>query len=452
VIGVAVDNDNGYLYFAKNNVWQNSTNPSTGTPDANMDHVPVDCYPVFYNDNNSSVKDYRFNFGQDSTFSGLKTTGSANAADANGIGDFYYAPPTGFLALNTSNLPEPAISPADDESPSDHFNTVLYTGNGGTNSVTGVGFQPDWVWLKGRNVGYSHGLYDAVRGTTKKLISNLTNTEQTDVNGLTAFGADGFTLGSDAGTNQSGATYVSWNWKAGGTGVSNTAGSRTSTVSVNQDAGFSIVSWTANAVDPSTVGHGLGVAPDVIIMKARTGVTDNWRYGGSNLPSWSYSLALNSTNGQTTGPDIFNQTAPTSTVFTIGGDGSVNTNNATMIAYCFAEIEGYSKFGKYTGNGNADGPFVYTGFLPRYVLIKNTAGSTYTWIMFDSARKTYNVNGQQLYPNRNDSEVTDNVNNCMDFVSNGFKYRGASAVGNGSGNTIVYMAFAENPFKYANAR
>jgi hypothetical protein len=245
-------------------------------------------------------------------------------------------------------------------------------------------------------------------------------------------------------------------WKAGGTGVSNTAGSRTSTVSVNQDAGFSIVSWTANAADPSTVGHGLvdsnglGVAPDVIIMKARTGVTDNWRYGGSNLPSWSYSMALNVNAGETAGPDVFNQTAPTSTVFTVGGDVSVNTDDATMIAYCFAEIEGYSKFGKYTGNASTNGPFVYTGFRPAWVLVKRTnPASPNNWILWDTTRNTYNQIDDNLYP---DSDADENNDPGIDALSNGFKIRGTALFSNASGGSYIYMAFAENPFKYANAR
>jgi len=366
---------------------------------------------------------------------------------------FTYTPPTDYLALSTANLPEPAISPADDESPSDYFVTNLWPGNSGTYSITGNNFAPDLVWIKCRNTAHHHYLVDTIRGSSNMLATNLTNTEPAfSPNEFTSFNSDGYTVNFAATGGRTNyapdGPYVGWSWKAGGTGVSNTAGSRTSTVSVNQDAGFSIVSWTANAVDPSTVGHGLGVAPDVIIIKARTGVTDQWRYGGSNLPSWSYSLALSSTSAQTIGPDVFNQTAPTSTVFTVGGDASVNTNNATMIAYCFAGVEGYSSFGSYTGNASTDGPFVYTGFRPAWVLVKRTDAAN-NWILWDTTRNTYNQIDDNLYP---DSAAAENNDPGIDALSNGFKIRGTALFSNASGGTYIYMAFAENPFKYANAR
>lgn len=452
VIGVAVDNDNGYLYFAKNNVWQNSTNPSTGTADANMDHVPDYCYPVFYNDNNSSVKDYRFNFGQDSTFSGLKTSGSSNASDANGYGDFYYAPPTNFLALCTANLPEPAISPAEGSSPQDYFNTVLYTGNGGTNSVTGVGFQPDWVWLKGRSVAYSHGLYDVVRGATKKLSSDLTAAESTDVNGLTAFGTDGFTLGSSTGTNQSGATYVSWNWKANGSGVTNTAGSITSTVSVNSDAGFSIVSYTGTGTN-STVGHGLGVKPYFIVCKARSasGESVRWPVYHEYMATSPESgrIFLNKTDAFATNTNMWNNTKPTSSVFSIGTESQTNTNAATYIAYCFAEVEGFSAFGTWRGNSSSDGPYIYTGFRPAFIIYKGVSTGSRSWIMLDNTRNTYNFVSTRLLAEATTAESSGT--HLVDFCANGFKLRNANNQGNVA-EKYIYLAFAENPFKYANAR
>jgi hypothetical protein len=438
IIQVAVDVDNGHIWFGKNNTWaEGDPTAGTGASFTNLSGTIM--------------------LGVSSNTTGNKLTANF------GQQPFTYTPPTGYLALSTANLPEPEISPADDESPSDYFATNLWPGNGGTFAISGNNFAPDLVWIKCRDTAHNHYLVDTIRGSSNMLATNLTTTEPAfSPNEFTSFNSDGYTVNFTAGGGRTNyapdGPYVGWSWKAGGTGVSNTAGSRTSTVSVNQDAGFSIVSWTANAADPSTVGHGLvdsnglGVAPNVIIMKARTGVTDQWRYGGSNLPSWSYSMALGGTTGQNASPDVFNQTAPTSTVFTVGGDASVNTNNATMIAYCFAEIEGYSKFGSYTGNNNADGPFVYTGFRPAFVIAK-ASGTTGNWVLFDSTRYAFNDNDLDMfYVNENFAESAFAA--CpVDLLSNGFKIRHTTV--NGYANaaaTHIYMAFAENPFKYANAR
>jgi hypothetical protein len=406
---------------------------------------------VFYNDNNSSVKDYRFNFGQDSTFSGLKTTGSANAADANGQGDFYYAPPTNFLALNTSNLPEPAISPADDESPEDYFNTLTWAGNSTDNRpITGLGFLPDLVWIKRRDGADNHFLQDSVRGVDKQVFTNLTEAEFNNTTQVKSFDSDGFTLGTDGGVNFTGRTYVAWNWKASGASVSNNTGSIISTVCANADSGFSILTYFGNTTSGATVGHGLGVKPDIIIFKRRNSATD-WHVYHSALPNSENALLyLNTTAVPGVSSQFLNSTQPTDTIITLGN--SAGTNGNSMIAYCFAEIEGYSKFGTYVGNNNVDGPFVYTGFRPAFVITKASA-TTGNWALFDSTRDAFNDNDLNMfYVNANLAESAFAVS-PVDLLSNGFKIRHSTADGysNATGQH-VYMAFAEKPFKYANAR
>ena len=385
------------------------------------------------------------NFGQNGTFAGAVT--AQGNADTNGIGDFYYAPPSGYKALCTANLPDPAIP-----LPSAQFNTVLYTGNGGTNAITGVGFQPDWVWAKVRDEAYSHGLFDAVRGVTKKLSSNLTNAEVTD-SGLTAFGSDGFTMGSDAGMNGSSKTYVAWNWKANGSGSQNTDGSINSTAtSANQTAGFSIVTYTGNN-QAATVGHGLGVAPDLVIVKSIGGAGSWHVYNGvTSSDSENYYMLLDATTALTnsgTGTVPWNNTRATSSVFSVGGaNASTNINTRTYVAYCFASKPSFSKVGIYTGNGSASGPFINTGFKPAWVLIKRTDAAN-DWLLFDNKRDVDNVASLRLFPNQSYADYT---SARIDILSNGFKARATTNDTNANGGTYIYMAFAESPFKTANAR
>jgi hypothetical protein len=363
------------------------------------------------------------------------------------VGDFYYAPPSGYLALCTANLPDPAIDPAKDDVPADYFNTVLYTGTGvDPLAITGVGFQPDAVWIKSRSNALSHNIYDAVRGVSKRLQTNLTNAEST-VSGVKSFDSDGFTLGADTNDTNftSGNTYVAWSWLAGNGTSSNTDGSITSTVSVNQKAGFSVVSYTGTGA-AATVGHGLGVKPDVTIIKRRNAVVDWVVYTDIIDGSWDF-LALNTTaaKGNTT---VFSADADT---FDFSASSNVaNVNGADAIAYCFAEVEGYSKFGSYTGNGSTDGPFVYTGFEVAWLLIKRTSNTDH-WFLWDNVRDAYNVSSKALLPSSSlaESSITGDE---LDLLSNGFKLRTTNAIANGSGETYIYMAFAENPFKYANAR
>ena len=382
------------------------------------------------------------NFGQDSSFAGNKT--AQGNSDANGYGDFYYAPPTGYLALCTANLPDPvaSIDPAQDGSPQDHFNTVTYTGTGSTQSITGVGFQPDWVWGKRRDGVGQHGIYDAVRGATLELNSASTNAEVTTATGLTSFDADGFSLGSDGRLNTSSATYVAWNWKANGSGVSNTDGSITSKVSANTESGFSIVSYTGNG-SSATVGHGLNEAPEFIIYKRRD-ASVNWI---CSVTFYDGSMDYNFLN---TTAALANSTLslPTNSVFNLVSSSYTNVSGSDTIAYCFHSVEGFSKFGSYTGNGSADGPFVYTGFRPAFVMVKRT-DSAGNWIIHDTQRNTYNVINNGLYPNTSGAE---NTGWSLDFTSNGFKQRTTGTGANASGGTYIYACFSENPFKYSLAR
>ena len=331
------------------------------------------------------------------------------------------------------------------DNPGEFFNTVLYTGNGGTKSITGVGFQSDWVWVKERGGANSHMLADSVRGATKILFSNLTNAEDTDANSITAFGSDGFSVGSSGNVNANNDTYVGWNWKAG-TSFTNDAsstgvGSIDSAGSVSTDAGFSIISWTGTGSN-GTIAHGVGSVPKMIIIRDRSNVR-NWQvyhvgYGNSGSGQLNLNAAF-SADG------MFQSTNPTSTVFSVGTSVNANASSANIIAYCFADVKGYSKFGSYTGNGNADGPFVYLGFRPAFVLWKRTQDSGYDWDIYDTARDIHNVAFKELLANGNGAE-SDGTTLSLDILSNGFKLRTNNNNGNASGKTYIYMAFAENPF------
>lgn len=397
------------------------------------------------------------NFGQDSSFAGNET--AQGNTDANGKGDFYYSPPSGFLALCSANLPDPAIDPAQDEESADYFNTVLYTGNGSTQSITGVGHQPDFVWTKQRNASANHRLFDSVRGAGKNLISNLTSGEGTDANTLTSFDSDGFSLGNSTQVNDSGDTYVAWNWLAGGSASSNTDGTITSSVSANTKAGFSIVGWTSPGGGSNTIGHGLNSAPEFIITKTRTAsIAYNWNsyhIGTDSSAPEDYAMALNTTAARASSSTAWDSTAPTSSVFSVNSTATVGASGDAMIAYCFHSVDGYSKVGSYTGNGSSDGPFVYTGFRPAFLLMKRT-NATSNWYTWDAKRDV--DNGIRLYirPNLSNAEGgTSSGQQYFDFVSNGFKIVANSSAfgdGNTSGATHIYLAFAEQPFKYSNAR
>jgi hypothetical protein len=327
--------------------------------------------------------------------------------------------------------------------PSEYFNTVTYSGNGSTQSITGVGFQPDWVWIKKRNDTAFHQLFDVVRGATKGIFSNSTNAEAVDAGNLQSFDSDGFTSGSFNGTNGSGGTYVAWNWLAGGTGVSNTDGSITSTVSASTTSGFSIVTYTGNGTGGATIGHGLSSAPAWVIIKNRTSGTFDWLVYHKALGATKY-MALNQTDASTTSAIGWNNTEPSSSVVTLGTANAVNTNLSNYVAYCFAEKKGFSKFGSYTGNGSTDGTFVYTGFKPAFVIIKNTSIIA-SWTILDNKRSPFNSADDVLRPNSNSAEAVDTTYADTDFLSNGFKLRTDDAWFNTNGETFIYMAFAEEP-------
>ena len=427
VISIAFDLENGAIWFAKNGAWQNSA--TVGEIEA------------------GTTTNAAFNSGITGTIFAWFYTGGTGQLTANfGQSAFTYTPPTGFNALSTANLPTPTVTDG-----SAHFQPTLYTGTGASNAVSQSGnstFQPDWVWIKGRSGATEHVLTDAVRGVTKELSSNDTGAEETVAQGLTTFGSAGFTVGTDGSYNTSSATYVGWQWKANGAGSSNTDGSITSTVSNNSTAGFSIGTYTGIGTGPGdapgTVGHGLGISPGMIIIKDLTAATEwyVWHQGMSN-PAQSF-IYLNTTGAAQTSTATWNNTAPTSSVFSIGWDTNVNTYGNSHVFYAFAEIPGYSSFGSYIGNGSTNGPFIYTGFAPEFIMVKSSSNSGTYWDILDATRETFNTRGNQLFANSSDAEAS-NDHEC-DFLSNGFKWRDGSGSVNGSGYTIIYMAFAKHPF------
>jgi len=427
IIGVAFDADAGTLTFYKNNV-------SQGQAASGLTSGPY--FPAVTR-----------------TVGG----GGSNGTEIANFGQrpFVYTPPANHLALNTFNLPTPTIGATASSQANDYFDVSLWTGNGTSQSITNSGsMQPDFVWYKGRSTTFNHGLFDSIRGTLQRLSSNLTSAESTTAGSLTAFNSNGFSVGSDAGANQNTDTYVGWQWRASNaTAVTNTAGSITSTVSANTTAGFSIVTYTGTGAN-ATVGHGLGVAPSMVIVKTRSLSTENWNCWHTSLGGNTYRILLNTTAATDTGsPTVWSSGGinPTSTTFTVGTANAANGSAATYVAYCFAQIAGYSAFGSYTGNGSSDGTFIFTGFRPRFVMIKRTDTGGTDWILLDSSRDPTNVVDQYLAANLSDAETV-YANDKVDFLSNGFKQRGTASGQNGSGGTYIYMAFAESPFKYANAR
>jgi hypothetical protein len=325
--------------------------------------------------------------------------------------------------------------------PTEYFNTTAYTGDGvvGRNLTTGI-FQPDWVWIKSRSDADNHRLVDAVRGATKHLESDNSSAEQTSSN-VTAFTPTGITLSSNGAVNANTETYVAWAWLGANSTASNTAGSITSTVSANTTSGFSIVSYTGNATAGATIGHSLGTTPSMIIAKRRSGIED-WAVYHKSMGASKY-INLNTTTAEQSSTSRWNGTEPTPFVFSVNTHESVNASGDTYIAYCFAEKQGYSKFGSYTGNGSSDGPFIYTGFKPAFVMAK-ASSTTSNWTIYDNMRPAYNQSRNPLYANTSDAEQVSGL--AFDILSNGFKWREGGGQGNDSGVTFIYMAIAENPF------
>jgi len=406
VFQICYDADNGTIYAGINNTFYSSAGASSGNPSTltnpTSSSVPAGLFPA----------------------TGVYQSGSMVVN--HGQRPFAYTPPTGFKALNTQNLPEPTIRRGNQ-----YFNAVTYTGTGAARSVTGAGFQPDLVWIKNRSAAISHGLNDSVRGAGKFLYSNLTDAEGNFPTDFASFDADGFSLGSATGavTNTNGSSYVAWQWKEGAT------------------QGFDIVTYTGTGSN-TTVAHNLGVAPRMIIFKRRSAIA-NWAVYHASIGNTG-ALALDLTIATDTNVAYFNNTSPTSSVFTVGTGNSVNASTSTYVAYLFAEVAGFSRFGSYTGNGSSDGPFVFTGFRPRWVMVKYYSGSGANhWWIWDTARNTYNAMNDTLVANLSVSEQSPLP---IDVTANGFKFRTSNGEMNGSGTSYIYAAFAEFPFKTALAR
>ena len=329
--------------------------------------------------------------------------------------------------------------------PKDYFNTKLYTGTGSSNAVTGVGFQPDFTWIKNRNVTDFHVLTDAARGVTKYLKANDTTAETTNAESLKTFDSYGFTVGTMNEVNTNTENFASWNWKAGTTSGLTGGTITPSAYSINTTSGFSAIAYTGTTTGGETIPHGLGVAPDMVIVK-KLSTTSDWKVYHSGVDATApqdYALTLNTTAARDDSVGPWYDTAPTSTLVTLGTDN--NSDSVTYIAYCFASIKGYSKLGAYTGNGNADGSFVYTGFRPSFVMVKKTAGES--WAIIDDKRLGYNVANYQLFANATSIDTTETR---ADIVSNGFKVRTTNGEYNTDTGTYVYAAFAEFPIVSSN--
>jgi len=435
-IQFAYDADNGYFWIGRNNTWYDSSFGTTGDPATGAN-------PTF----TISSSRAPFNIG----------AGSNSATNAQywnfGQRPFTYTPPSGFKSLCTTNLPTPTIGATVATAANKYFDATLYTGTGATLSVTNAGgFQPDFVWLKSRSAATNHQAFDTVRGATKVSVINAAEAESTSANTITSFNSNGFTVGTNTAINTSSATYVAWQWWAGGSTVTNTTGSISAQVRASTTTGFSIATYTGNGTGGATIGHGLGAAPSMLIFRNRDAADNSalvWHTGfntnqGQVLLS-STAAVYNPGNGL-----YFNSTTPGSSVVTLGTSGGTNGSGSNMIMYAWTPIAGFSAFGSYTGNGVADGPFVYLGFRPRYFIFKNIT-STQSWSVQDTSRSPFNVGSAVLLPNSTTAELTGT--DFIDIVSNGFKIRhSSSGNNNNSGDTYIYAAFAEHPFKNSLAR
>jgi hypothetical protein len=460
---VAYDPDTQTVWYALNGVWRGAGTQNPATNAGGWNFNPSE--DVFFGAGDGGSQSWQSvaNFGQDATFAGYKSP--STVYDDGDYGSFYYQPPTGFKALCTKNFPDPTIKPGE------HFNAVTYAGDGsGSNAITGAGFQPDLVWIKGRNGTYRHELHDVIRGAGTRLFSDGYEAE-TSVGTLDSFDSDGMTVsmgtGGQNGTNSGSGNYISWLWKAGGAAVSNTAGSITSQVSVNTASGFSIISYTGNATAGATVGHGLSKAPEMFIRKANAsaGKSYNIFHHKANANPETGALTLDETDLFHVHLTYWNNTAPTASVFSLGTAGAGNTSGASHIVWAFHSVDGFSKFGSYTAAGGATNisEFVYLGFRPKFVMIKNTGqGNAYaSWAMYDGSRQPINPTDHNsvLWANSNMAEGSRGNGGSsgtfleLDFLANGFKTNETDNYEiSDPGQNHIYMAFAEFPFKYANAR
>ena len=441
ILQFAYDGTTGKVWVGRNGTWLQG-NPATGTSPIYTFSDTSKPMTAFV-DHAGVAHSGMVNFGQDSSFGGRKT--AQGYSDDNGKSDFYYEPPSGFLALSSANLKDAGVKPAE------HFNTLIWSGDGGSNrGLTGVGFQPDYVFIKTRNQANDPNCFDSVRGATKVLRPSTDSLEFTDNTSLKSFDSDGITVGDAGDYNASGNTYVGWMWKGNGSGSSNTDGSVTTTVSANVDAGFSIIKYTGSGSGTITIGHGLSKAPEFWVTKPRTNVSDNqWFCCHKDFAS-DYYTDFNHWDNNSPKQDSasrWGDTAPTSSVITVG---SASTNNSgDYICYAWHSVDGYSKIGYWTGNINTNGSFVYTGFRPKLVICKDLNNSN-GWQMFDSVRSPNNPMNERLLIDLNNAEQT-NVT-AYDFVANGFKLRTNDSSFNGDANVYIYMAWAEVPLKYSNAR
>jgi len=454
VLGIALNADDKELSFFVDGTLQTGLG-SSGVIDISTGGSVRDAWSFQAGTFNGSAVVFHWNFGQDSSFGGTET--ATSNSDGEGFGTFHNAPPSGFLAVCSANLPELAIGPnsGDDESSDDYFETVLYTGNSTDDRTVAVNFAPDWVWLKSRFTSggsvHSHFQFDTTRGETNFLKSDTTAAAADDAATLKAFTSTGFTLGNSDVINDTGTSYAAWNWKAnGGTTTTNDAsstsiGSIDSVIQANTTAGFSIVTYTGTG-SAGTVAHGLGAVPQMYIIKRRSN-TGNWYVFHKDIGN-THRLRLDETSARVDEAVAFNDTSPTSSVFSIGTSVDVNADANTYVAYVFAEVEGYSKIGFYTGNANADGPFVFTGFRPAWIIVKNTTAAGNSWHIMDNKRNTVNVVDNMQFQSSAAEDTGSNTN--FDLLSNGFKLRGTSQ--NDNDHNFIFMAFAEAPFKYANSR
>jgi len=463
IIGCALDMDNGKIYWSKDGTFQNSGNPATGT---NAAHTGINTnfgYYMAFTDYNSGANGaVTINSGQDSSFAGEKSTGSANASDGNGFGDFYYTPPSGFLAVCSANLPTAEeIDPVetDDNYPAKNFNVLQYTGNGTGQSITGLGFKPDLLWCKMASSSQLHFLFDSQRlndrgtPTPNYLTSSANSAEQDDQTAgntnpiITSFDNDGFTLGtSGSGPNDNTRTYVTWAWKAnGGTTSTNTTGTITSTVQANTNSGFSIVTYTGTGT-AATIGHGLGKAPEWIVVKNRD-QADDWAvyhiFNGN-----THYATLNDGSGKADNT-YWNDTTPTTSVFSVGTDHKVNASTEKYVAYCWAGVEGFSSFGGWTtASDDVKGPFIHCGFKPKFVMIKMMQTGD-GWGILDSVRNTYNPRNTMVQANTTSANST-SVYYDVDFLSTGFQITTSNAQHNHTSyDPYIYMAFADVPAKFS---